>query len=105
MATRAEPRDYIDVANALDTYSRQRLVDLAHQADPDLDDAEISDAMLRLDRLDDSVFTEQYRLSSAGGADTSGIRVPAERLVLSRQIFLRPHLSRQLKPEDLESEA
>jgi hypothetical protein len=49
----------------LRTYSRRRLVELAHQADPDLDNEEISDAMLRLDRLDDSVFTEQYRLSSA----------------------------------------
>lgn len=48
--------------NALRTYPRQRLVELAHQADPDLDNEEISNAMLR---LDDSVFTEQYRLSSA----------------------------------------
>ena len=62
MATRAEPRDYIDVANALRTYSRSDLVELAHEADPDLDDMEIADAMRRLDRLDDSVFTEQYRL-------------------------------------------
>lgn len=65
MATRAEPRDYIDVSNALLTYSRQQLVDLAREADPDLVDAEIADAMRRLDRLDDSVFTEQYRLSAA----------------------------------------
>jgi hypothetical protein len=63
LATRAEPRDYIDVAAALRSQDREHLLDLAHQADPGLTDAEFADAMVRLDRLDDSVFTQLYGLS------------------------------------------
>jgi predicted nucleotidyltransferase component of viral defense system len=63
LATRAEPRDYVDVAAALRRYDRQRLLGLARQADPGLTDAEFAEAMLRLDRLDDSVFTQLYRLT------------------------------------------
>ncbi|HZN19398.1 MAG TPA: hypothetical protein VFB84_14655 [Micromonosporaceae bacterium] len=53
MATRAYPRDFIDVAGALVRYTRKELVDLARQADPALTDEELAEAMLRLDRLDD----------------------------------------------------
>jgi hypothetical protein len=63
MATRAEPRDYADVAAALATYSREQLIDLARRADPDLVDEEFADAMHRLDRLSDAVFTRQYGLT------------------------------------------
>lgn len=64
LATRAEPRDYIDVAAALDRYSRQRLMELAGAADPDVTDAEFAEAMRRLDRLDDTVFTQLYGLDA-----------------------------------------
>lgn len=63
MATRAEPRDYADVAAALGSYSREELVALAHRADPDLADAEFADAMQLLDHLDDAVFTRLFGFS------------------------------------------
>lgn len=62
LVTRAEPRDYIDVAQALRAHSRQHLVELAYRANPELLEVEFADAMQRLDRLDDAVFLEQYRL-------------------------------------------
>ncbi|MDQ2875504.1 MAG: nucleotidyl transferase AbiEii/AbiGii toxin family protein [Actinomycetota bacterium] len=49
MATRAEPRDYADVASALRTYGREHLVELARRADPDLADEELAEAMQALD--------------------------------------------------------
>jgi hypothetical protein len=58
MATRAEPRDYADVAAALATYGRDQLVALARRADPD--DEELAEAMQALDVLDDEVFTRQF---------------------------------------------
>jgi len=60
MATRAEPRDYIDVAAVLGSYSPQQLMSLARQADPTLTDEDFADALRRLDRLDDAVFVELY---------------------------------------------
>ncbi|WDP97808.1 nucleotidyl transferase AbiEii/AbiGii toxin family protein [Micromonospora chalcea] len=64
MVTRAQPRDYIDVAAALRRYSRNDLVDLARRADPALTDEEFQDALQRLDRLPDTVFV-LYRLTPA----------------------------------------
>ncbi|MET9297760.1 hypothetical protein ABZX66_00405 [Micromonospora aurantiaca] len=64
MVTRAQPRDYIDVAAALGRYSRSDLVDLALRADPALTDEEFQDALQRLDRLPDTVFA-LYRLTPA----------------------------------------
>ncbi|MEU7935279.1 MULTISPECIES: nucleotidyl transferase AbiEii/AbiGii toxin family protein [Micromonospora] len=64
MVTRAQPRDYIDVAAALTRYTRNDLIALARRADPALDDDEIHDAMRRLDRLPDAVFA-LYRLTQA----------------------------------------
>jgi hypothetical protein len=49
MATRAEARDYADVAAAMATYDREHLVALAHRADPDLADEELAEAMQALD--------------------------------------------------------
>jgi hypothetical protein len=49
MATRAEARDYADVAAALATYNREQLVALARRADPDLADEELAEAMQALD--------------------------------------------------------
>jgi predicted nucleotidyltransferase component of viral defense system len=66
MATRAEPRDYMDVAAALRTYDRRHLLKLASRADPDLVDEEFTEAMRRLDQLPDYVFREQpYQLTPA----------------------------------------
>ncbi|GHJ16684.1 MULTISPECIES: nucleotidyl transferase AbiEii/AbiGii toxin family protein [unclassified Micromonospora] len=64
MITRAQPRDYIDVAAVLDRYDRQNLIALARKADPDITDDEIHDAIRRLDGLPDTVFV-LYRLAPA----------------------------------------
>ncbi|MGW5667704.1 nucleotidyl transferase AbiEii/AbiGii toxin family protein [Micromonospora sp. NPDC003776] len=62
MITRAQPRDYIDVAAVLDRYSREDLISLGRRADPALADDEVREAMQRLDRLPDAVFA-LYRLT------------------------------------------
>ena len=54
--TRAEERDAVDVAAALETYPVGRLIDLARQLEPGLEDEEFADAGRRLDRLSDNVF-------------------------------------------------
>ncbi|GAA0947422.1 nucleotidyl transferase AbiEii/AbiGii toxin family protein [Virgisporangium aurantiacum] len=56
LAARAEPRDFIDVAAALDRYGRDRLVALGMRADPALTPSELADAVRRLDRMPDEVF-------------------------------------------------
>lgn len=63
MVTRAQPRDYIDVAAIHDRYSREDLIAFGRRADPALADEEIREAMQRLDRLPDAVFA-LYRLTS-----------------------------------------
>jgi hypothetical protein len=64
LATRAEPRDAIDVAGLLDRYDRDRLMELARIADPALTDEEFAEAMDRLDRMPDRRFAV-YGLSPA----------------------------------------
>lgn len=56
MLGRGLPRDYIDIASTLNTYSRHRLLELAYQRDPGLRVADASLAMLRLDDLSDPQF-------------------------------------------------
>ncbi|MFC0004066.1 nucleotidyl transferase AbiEii/AbiGii toxin family protein [Micromonospora siamensis] len=56
MITRAQPRDYVDVAAALDRYTMNELLALGRRADPDISTDEIQDALRRLDRLPDTVF-------------------------------------------------
>lgn len=63
LATRAEPRDYIDAAAALRVRTADELRRLAVQADPEVSEDDLRAAMTRLDQLDDSVFTDLYGLS------------------------------------------
>ncbi|WP_144119992.1 nucleotidyl transferase AbiEii/AbiGii toxin family protein [Catellatospora sichuanensis] len=63
LATRAEPRDYIDVAGALRDYTREQLVELGLRADPTLSDEDFTAAMDRLDRLADDVWRQLYGLT------------------------------------------
>lgn len=58
---RGLPRDYLDVAAALDRFSRPRLLELAFERDPGLRVVDVALAMRRLDRLSDVPF-EQYGL-------------------------------------------
>jgi len=56
MATRAEPRDYVDVAAALDAFSRMELLAMAGQSDPALTADEVAESMRALDQLPDAAF-------------------------------------------------
>ncbi|BBH69666.1 hypothetical protein ACTI_63510 [Actinoplanes sp. OR16] len=56
LVNRREVRDYIDVAAALERYPLDRVLHLAHAADPALDPDDIADAGRYLDRLDDARF-------------------------------------------------
>jgi predicted nucleotidyltransferase component of viral defense system len=71
LVNRREVRDYIDVAAALSRYSLDRVLELAHAADPALDPDDVADAGRYLDRLDDSRF-------AVYGVDAAQVR---ERLV------------------------
>ena len=64
LAGRAEPRDYIDTAAALEHYSVRDAIRLARRLDPGLEDRDFADAGRRLDRWGDSVFTP-FGLSAA----------------------------------------
>jgi hypothetical protein len=57
LVNRREVRDYIDVAAALERYSLEAVLELAHAADPALDPEDIADAGRYLDRLDDARFS------------------------------------------------
>ena len=63
LVNRREVRDYIDVAAALERYPLEKIMELAHAADPALDPADIADAGRYLDRLDDARFAV-YGLSA-----------------------------------------
>jgi len=69
MATRAEPRDFIDVAAALDRYDPEQLMELALQADPALAGEEFAVALRRFDRLDNEVFETLYGRTSEESAE------------------------------------
>jgi Nucleotidyl transferase AbiEii toxin, Type IV TA system len=56
LASRAEPRDYIDTAAALRHYSIQDAIRLARRLDPGLADRDFADAGRRLDGWGDPVF-------------------------------------------------
>ena len=59
---RALPRDFIDIAAALDRYSRRQLLELAFIRDPGLRPTDAALAVQWLDRLEDDQF-RPYRLS------------------------------------------
>jgi hypothetical protein len=56
LAGRAEPRDYIDTAAALQRYSIEQVIGFARRLDPGLEDRDFADAARRLDRWGDTVF-------------------------------------------------
>ncbi|HEX6684446.1 MAG TPA: nucleotidyl transferase AbiEii/AbiGii toxin family protein [Candidatus Limnocylindrales bacterium] len=58
MATRAEPRDFVDVAAALKSFTRERLLALAWTSDPALTDEELRESMRALDDLPDMAFLQ-----------------------------------------------
>jgi hypothetical protein len=70
LASRVEPRDYIDTAAALERYTAAQLIALARRRDPGLDDRDFSAAGRELDRMPESAFTH-YGL---GAADIAAVR-------------------------------
>jgi Nucleotidyl transferase AbiEii toxin, Type IV TA system len=58
LASRVEPRDYADVAAALDRYSPSQLIGFARLLDPGLTGEDFAYAGQELDQMDDRAFTE-----------------------------------------------
>jgi hypothetical protein len=56
LASRVEPRDYVDVAAALGRYSMEQMIGFARRLDPGLTDSDFADAARRLDQWGDRVF-------------------------------------------------
>jgi Nucleotidyl transferase AbiEii toxin, Type IV TA system len=56
LLNRAEPRDYVDTAAALEHYTIGQLISFAKRLDPGLEDRDFADAGRRLDRMPDRVF-------------------------------------------------
>ncbi len=64
LASRVEPRDYVDTAAALERYSVDQLIAYAKRLDPGLTDRDFADAGRQLDRMPDGVFA-RYGLDAA----------------------------------------
>ena len=56
LASRIEPRDFVDTAAALQHYSVDQLIGFAKRLDPGLQDRDFADAGWQLDRMPDGVF-------------------------------------------------
>jgi hypothetical protein len=56
LASRIEPRDYVDTAAALQHYSVDQLIGFAKRQDPGLEDRDFAEAGRQLDRMPDGVF-------------------------------------------------
>lgn len=68
LASRAEPRDYIDAAAALNRYGIADLISFARRLDPGLQDRDFADAGNRLDQWGDHIFAA-YALTPADIAE------------------------------------
>jgi Nucleotidyl transferase AbiEii toxin, Type IV TA system len=56
LASRVEPRDYVDTAAALQRYTADQLISFARRLDPGLEARDFADAGRQLDRMPDGVF-------------------------------------------------
>ncbi len=57
LASRIEPRDYIDTAAMLTRYTPAQLISLARRLDPGLEHRDFAEAGQRLDHMPDTAFT------------------------------------------------
>jgi hypothetical protein len=73
LASRAEPRDYLDTAAALERYSMEQMIGFARRLDPGLTDQDFAEAGQRLDQWGDGVF-------AAFGLDAQDVAMLRERL-------------------------
>jgi hypothetical protein len=56
LASRVEPRDYVDTAAALERYTAEQIIGFARRLDPGLTDRDFAEAAERLDQWGDGVF-------------------------------------------------
>ena len=70
LASRIEPRDYVDTAAALERYSMEQMIGFARRLDPGLTDRDFADAVRRLDQWGDGVFA----LFGLGPEDVAALR-------------------------------
>jgi hypothetical protein len=70
LASRIEPRDYVDTATALERYRPAQLIGFGRRIDPGLRDQDYADAGRRLDDLNDRRFTA----SGLGFRDIARVR-------------------------------
>ena len=70
LASRAEPRDYIDTAAALEHFTVDQVIAFARRLDPGLEERDFADAGRRLDRWGDVIFAP----FGLGPADVAGLR-------------------------------
>jgi hypothetical protein len=64
LASRVEPRDYVDIAAALERYTVEQITGFARRLDPGLTDRDFAEAAERLDQWGDGVFAS-FGLSPA----------------------------------------
>jgi sulfur relay (sulfurtransferase) DsrF/TusC family protein len=70
LASRIEPRDYVDTAAALERYTVEQVVGFARRLDPGLTDRDFAEAAERLDQWGDGVFAP----FGLGPADVARLR-------------------------------
>ncbi len=70
LASRVEPRDYVDTAAAMGRYSAEQMIGFARRLDPGLTDRDFAEAVQRLEQWSDRVFAP-YGLTPA---DVAGLR-------------------------------
>ena len=68
LASRVEPRDYVDIAAALERYTVEQIIGFARRLDPGLTDRDFADAAERLDHWGDGVFAS-FGLGPTGIAE------------------------------------
>ena len=71
LASRAEPRDYLDTAAAMEHYSIEQMIGFARRLDPGLTDQDFADAGPRLDQWGDGVL-RPLRAQPAGRIHAAG---------------------------------
>jgi hypothetical protein len=64
LASRVEPRDYVDTAAAMERYTVDQLIAFAKRLDPGLTDQDFADAGRQLDLMTDGLFA-RYGLDAA----------------------------------------
>ncbi len=70
LASRVEPRDYVDTAAAMGRYSMEQMIGFARRLDPALTDRDFADAVQQLDQWGDGVFAP----FGLGPADVAELR-------------------------------